>query len=249
MSLGQPSTAQDQPNQLSKYIYPLAAPIAEPVVTVDVSDNPEAQAWADEAQKLVKQWFPIAWRMLATDGVTPPAEIKLVFKKKLGPPAYAVGSSLFINGEWISQHPDDLGMMIHELTHIVQSYPPSRNKPGWLVEGIADFIRWWRYEPEAPRSRIDPLRNSYRDSYRITAAFLAWITARYDKSIVPRLDKALRTGNYTDDIFKDVTGKDLDTLWAEFAPKPAPSPSAAPLAPAQPSPQPAPASDSPPQKN
>ncbi|MDQ3815766.1 MAG: basic secretory family protein [Armatimonadota bacterium] len=221
--LAQPSEADDQkPPELSKYIYPLAAPIPrEPTVTVDVSDNPEAQVWADEAQKLVSQWFPIVWRLLATDGVTPPQEIKLVFKKKIQAPAYAIGSSLFVNGEWISQHPDDLGMMIHELTHIVQRYPNKGNKPGWLVEGIADFIRWWRYEPEAPRTRIDPLKASYRDAYRTTAAFLAWVTAKYDRRIVPRLDKALREGQYTDDIFKEMTGKDLDTLWSEFSPRPA----------------------------
>ena len=233
MSLGgflppaQHVSAQDQkaPDQLDKYVYPMATPIPqEPVVTVDISDNPNAKDWADAAQKLVSQWFPIVWRLLATDGVTPPKEIKLVFKKKITAPAYAVGTSLFVNGEWISQHPDDLGMMIHELTHIVQSYPPSRNKPGWLVEGIADYIRWWRYEPEAPRSPIDPLKASYRDSYRTTAAFLAWITAKYDRSIVPRLDKALREGKYTDDIFKDVTGKDVDALWSEFRPKPATQP-------------------------
>jgi hypothetical protein len=119
-----------------------------------------------------------------------------------------------------SQPPDDLGMMVHELTHLVQAYPPGPNKPGWLVEGIADYIRWWRYEPETPRTRIDPLKASYRDSYRVTAAFLAWLTARYDRRIVPILDRSLRQGKYSDGIFREVTGKDLETLWSEFAPKP-----------------------------
>ena len=214
-----PAKAQ---GELSKYVYPLAAPISrEPTVTVDVSDIPEAKAWADEARKVVREWFPIVWRLLATDGITPPQEIKLIFKKEQDAPAYATGSSIYVNGRWIREHPDDLGMMVHELTHLVQSYSRPGNRPGWLVEGIADFIRWWRYEPEAPRPRIDPLKASYRDSYRITAAFLAWITARYDRRIVPRLDKALREGNYRPEIFREVTGKDVDTLWAEFAPKPA----------------------------
>jgi hypothetical protein len=213
-----PARAQEK---LDRYIYPLAAPIPEPAVTVDVSDDPRAAAWAEEARKLVRQWFPIVWRLLGTDGVTPPEEIKLIFRKKIDPPAYSSGASITVNGEWIAGHPDDLGMMVHELTHIVQSYPPGRNKPGWLVEGIADYIRWWRYEPEAPRSRIDPLKASYRDSYRITAAFLAWITGKYDRRIVPTLDKALRENRYRDAIFSEVTGKDLDTLWSEFAPKPA----------------------------
>jgi hypothetical protein len=65
-----------------------------------------------------------------------------------------------ISGKWITEHPDDLGMVIHELVHVVQGYPNSRHKAGWLVEGIADYIRWWRYEPEAPRPRIDPAKSS-----------------------------------------------------------------------------------------
>jgi basic secretory peptidase family protein len=216
-----PAQAQDP---FSKHLYPLAAPIPqEPRVTVDVSDDPEAKPWADEAQKVVAQWFPIVWRLLATDGLTPPKEIRLIFKKKHGAPASAGGGAITVSGEWIKKHPDDFGMMVHELTHIVQSYPSGGNKPGWLVEGIADFIRWWRYEPEAPRPRIDPLKASYRDSYRITAAFLAWVTWKHDRGIVPKLDRALRERRYTDDLFKEATGKDLDALWAEFAPKPEPA--------------------------
>ena len=210
---------------LSKYVYPLAPPITRPPdVSIDVTDNPDAQAWAREAQKLVREWFPQVWRLLATEQTTPPREIKLIFRKSISAPAYAGGNAITVNGEWIRSHPDDLGMMVHELTHLVQAYPSGPNKPGWLVEGIADYIRWWRYEPEMPRTRIDPLKASYRDSYRVTAAFLAWITAKYDRRIVPVLDRSLRQGKYSDGIFKEVTGKDLDMLWSEFAPKPAAAP-------------------------
>lgn len=82
-------------------------------------------------------------------------------------------------------------------------------------DGIADYIRWWRYDPEAPRSPI-AADASYRDGYRTAAAFLAWVTAKYDKRIVRRLDRALRDGKYADAIFQEVTGKTLDALWDEF---------------------------------
>ncbi len=126
-----------------------------------------------------------------------------------------------VSGPWITAHPEDLGMMVHELTHLVQQYPDFRGKPGWLVEGIADYTRWWRYEPETPRPKIDPLKNKYTDSSRVTAAFLAFLANKYDKGIVPKLDKTLREKTYTDAVWKEITGKDLDTLWNEFAPKPA----------------------------
>jgi hypothetical protein len=222
------SSAQDKQAPLGKHLYPLAAPASRvPVVTIDVSDAPEARAWAEQARTLVQDWFPAVWRLLATDKATPPEQIRLVFRKQINAPAYASGDAITVNADWIRQHPDDFGMMIHELTHVIQSYPGGGNKPGWLVEGIADFIRWWRYEPEGPRPRIDPLKASYRDSYRITAAFLAWATAKYDKRLVPQLDRALRTRTYRDEIFQEVTGKSLDALWAEFAPRPDPQPAGA----------------------
>ena len=203
----------------SRHIYPLVAPPAGasvPRITVDVSDAPDAAAWADTARSLGRQWFPLLCQLLATERYTWPREIRLVFKKELRVPAYASGSEITISARWIREHPEDFGVIIHEMVHLIQAYPASRNKPGWLVEGIADYIRWWRYEPEATRSRIDPAKASYRDSYRTTAAFLAWVSARYDRRLVPRLDRALREGAYRDGLFQEVTGKPLDTLWAEF---------------------------------
>ena len=40
-----------------------------------------------------------------------------------------------------------------------------------------------------------------------TAAFLAWVSWKYDKRLVRKLDKALREGAYSDAIWLDVTGK------------------------------------------
>ncbi len=214
------SVRAQEPKPLDAYIYPLAPPMKTvPKIVIDTSDFPAGQAWAEKAQKVTAEWYPIIWQMLSTQGMKEPKEVKLVFQSKQDAPAYATGGNIYVSGPWITAHPDDFGMMVHELTHLVQSYPNSPNKPGWLVEGIADFTRWWRYEPEGPRPKIDPEKNNYDNSYRITAAFLAWATAKYDKRLVPTLDKALREGNYSDEIWKTLTGKDVATLWSEFAPK------------------------------
>ena len=186
------------------------------VDTSDIADAPNAVRWAEESRSLCEQWYPIVHRFLATEEWKVPKEIKLVFKKDLKVPAYASGNTIHVSAEWATKNPDDFGCVIHELTHVIQAYPNSRQKPGWLVEGIADYIRFWKYEPEVPRPHIDREKASYRDSYRTTAAFLAWITWKHDKRIVRRLDKALREGTYTDAIFGDVTGRSLDALWEEF---------------------------------
>jgi hypothetical protein len=205
-----------EPDPYSRFLYPVARAIPAPEIAIDVTDEPDARPWAEAAQKLTREWFPLLAPLLATDTWTPPKTITLVVKKELRVPAYASGSRITINGSWIRRHPDDFGMVIHEMVHILQSYPDGGNKPGWLVEGIADYVRWWRYEPEARRTPIDPEKASYRDSYRTTAAFLAWATGRYDRGLVRKLDQALRTGTYSDDLFSQSTGKSLDELWTEF---------------------------------
>lgn len=204
-----------------RYLYPLAPATADQppvfvVDTTDIADAPETVKWAEDSRKLCEHWYPQIYRFLATDTWKPPQEVKLIFKKDLKVPAYASGSTIHVSANWVKQHPDDFGCVIHELTHVIQSYPNSRTKPGWLVEGIADYIRFWKYEPEVPRPNIDRQKASYRDSYRTTAAFLAWITWKYDKRLVRKLDQALREGTYTDAIFGEVTGRSLDALWEEF---------------------------------
>jgi len=205
---------------LTRHIYPLAKPLPTPPVVIDVSDFPEGEAWAKQAKALVETWYPTVTSWLATEDFKAPSEIKLVFKKEISAPAYASGGTITVNGKWITQRPDDLGMMIHELVHVVQQYPNSRNKPGWLVEGIADYIRWWRYEPELHstkgRTKIDVTKAKYTDSYRTTGMWLAWSSRTYHMGLVPALDRAMRKREDPMLVFKTLTGKDADELWKEF---------------------------------
>lgn len=217
---------------LDRHVYPLAKAQACPPVVVDVTDSPESAAWAERAKSLVESWYGKVTELLATDGLDPitrqpkgkpfqsPAEVRLVFKKTLNVPAHASGGTITINGDWIARRPDDLGMVIHELVHVVQGYPGYREKPGWLVEGIADYIRWWRYEPElhagAGRTKVDAAKAKYTDSYRTTAVWLAWCSRKYDMRLVPALDKAMRDREDPMPLFEKLTGKGPDALWAEF---------------------------------
>lgn len=215
-----PALAQEEPKDFSKQIFFLEKTVATPTVNIDVTEAPELKPWMEEAQKLAAQWFPRIAEILATDDYAPPKTVNLVFKKGIDAPAYAAGNTITIKVEWIQQHPEDFGMVVHEMTHVIQQYKRTPRDTGWLVEGIADYVRWWRYEPETPRPKIDPKKNSYRDSYRITAAFLAWAVGKYDRQLVRKLDKGLRSGTYNVDIWEKSTGKKLDDLWAEFvAPK------------------------------
>jgi hypothetical protein len=106
-------------------------------------------------------------------------------------------------------------MVIHELTHVVQAYQGDGN-PGWLVEGVADYIRLTHFEPQARRPRIDPAKASYRDAYKTTAIFLEWAEKNYDRELVKELNRAMRAGSYRPELFQERTGKSVDELWAAF---------------------------------
>ncbi len=194
------------------------AAIATPDVKLafEGTPTPEVLAWADEAAKQVREWWPQVARLLATENFKPPATLTLLFKPMSKAPAFRNADGLTISTEWITKHPDDFGMIIHEMTHAIQDYHGVPRDAGWLTEGIADYIRYWHYEPEMPHRRIDPAKASYRDGYSTTGSFLAWLIVKYDRRIVRQLDASLRAGKYTNVIFEEIIGKALDPLWAEF---------------------------------
>jgi hypothetical protein len=58
------------------------------------------------------------------------------------------------------------------LAHVVQQYK-TRGNPSWLVEGIADYMRWFHFEPPTHRPKLrNPVTAKYTDSYQTTAGFL-----------------------------------------------------------------------------
>jgi hypothetical protein len=187
-------------------------------VEIDISEAPEAAEWSKKAKEIVHKWYPQIAKLLETNGYTPPTKIEIVFKKDMGMriPGVTSGNRISISSEYITKHPKDLGLVVHELTHVIQHYPHSQIKDGWLVEGIADYVRFFHYEPGPSIGRFHPDKAKYTDGYRTTARFLAWIESTHDKKIVRKLNHACRHGQYRPEIFKEATSKTLDELWEEF---------------------------------
>jgi Peptidase of plants and bacteria len=197
---------------------PIGARAEPPIVdvTTDTSEVPDLAPWAAEAKELVNEWYPKVVAILATEGFSPPSKVALVFQKDKKGVADASGTTIRIAADWVRKHPEDKGMVIHEMTHVIQSYRRGRVNAGWLVEGIADYVRYVRFEPDAPPKRIDPNRAKYTDAYNTTARFLAWIEKTYDRKIVSELNDALRHREYDPELFPIYTGRTLDELWAAF---------------------------------
>jgi hypothetical protein len=188
---------------------------AAPRFAADTSKAPDLQPWGRAAEAVCQVWYPKVVAILKSDDASPPPppDVKIVFETMDGV-AYTAGGEIHISADWVRKHPNDFGMVVHELTHVVQRYP--RNRAGWLVEGIADYVRLRHFEPQLPPPRIDFAKAKYTDSYKTTATFLAYLEDTYGADVVPKLNAALRRRTYKDELFEEIAGKPLDALWADF---------------------------------
>ena len=87
------------------------------------------------------------------------------------------------------------------------------------MEGIADYIRWFLYEPEtrgAEITRRSFARARYDASYRVSANFLNWVTKTYDRQLIAKLNAAAREGRYSEDLWKEYTGHTVQELGTEW---------------------------------
>jgi hypothetical protein len=197
---------------------------------IDSTDAPDLTEWADQALKpVVQTWYPELVALLASDGYQAPAEVVLRFRNDMGgTPASAGGRGVNLNAEWFrrEQEREALGCVVHELVHVVQSYGRAKRSdprfapvPGWLVEGIADYIRWFLYEPEKRGAEITGRRLAsvrYDGSYRVTANFLDWVTRTHDKQLIGKLNAAAREGRYSEALWITWTGKSVQELGEEW---------------------------------
>ena len=198
--------------------------------TIDATVAPDLMDWAEkELRPVVQRWYPKLVQLLPSEGFEATTNVTLIFRDNMrGTPASASGSRINLNSEWFRKNlkGEARGSVVHEMAHVVQNYgrdrrtnPDATRTPGWLVEGIPDYLRWFLYEPETKGAEITARnlsRAKYDASYRITGNFLNWVTEKYDKEIVRKLNAAAREGRYSEDLWKQFTGKTLQDLGDEW---------------------------------
>jgi len=132
------------------------------------------------------------------------------------------GGRIVYNPAYFKKKPGDIDVVTHEVMHVVQNYGRGGG-PGWLTEGIADYVRF-KYGVDNPGAgwTLTPFKpeQSYKNAYRITARFLNWLEVNGNPGIVLKLDNAMRTHTYKETIWKDLTGKTVDELWTIYSSNP-----------------------------
>lgn len=195
--------------------------------SIDTTNAPELHDWTKkQLVPVIQLWYPKIVGMLPSPGYEAPNKVMFRFQEDRlmrGIPAYASRSTITLNQNWFRNELDReaLGAVVHEMVHVVQGYPSSRRAgqrdalPGWIVEGIPDYIRWFLYEPETHGAQIrsrDLSKIHHDDSYRVSGNFLDYLTRKHDSAIVNKLNMTVRQGKYSSSFWVDTLGKTVAEL-------------------------------------
>jgi hypothetical protein len=210
---------------------------------IDISCAADVRDYAVRSQALIAEFYPaINTQLHGKDHPLPFPFVAIVFEPGLAYPAFTSGNIIHAKCTTIAAMKDDYrGMIVHELAHVVQRYASRPAAAGWVVEGIADYVRHKDFERDIrPTLRIDQdgrlygygeaepynrslqndhvdlTRKGYLRSYTIASSFLFWLEVSKNQNIVTVLNLALTEGRYSDELFQQSCGKPLDALWAEF---------------------------------
>ena len=194
-------------------------------ITINTAGAPELQTWAhDELAPVLAEQYPKIVAILPSTGYSAPNHFSITLKPMDGV-AFTAGNRVVANSVWLKSElkGEAIGSLVHEAVHVVQQVGGHGGEnPGWIIEGTADYIRWFKYEPQSHGADLVWLRRlrhaslHYNDSYRTTANFLNWVSEKYDPNIVTQLNAAMREGTYDASLWAHFTGKTAPELGAEW---------------------------------
>ena len=184
----------------------------------DTSGAPELKEWTEaNLVPVVREWYPKFVEMFPSDGWKPFKKLTFRYEEGIDCPAYTVKSEVTLNPKWIKENPGDVGCAVHELFHVIQGGGYCKS-PGWLTEGIADYARWYLFEPESHGCDMDVTASKvrYNDAYRVSANFLNFVESRHP-GVVKGLNALCRQGKYVEaDFWTNRTGKTVFELEDEW---------------------------------
>ena len=138
-------------------------------IVIDSSKVPELADWCEkDLRPALVKWWPLIVADLPSNGFTPPAKFTVVIDPSYNGVAATGGTRVVVSPAWIKGQMvrlpwnEAVGSVIHEEVHVVQQYGYGSRRGGtpnpvWLVEGVADYIRWFKYEPEDKRPHPNPV--------------------------------------------------------------------------------------------
>lgn len=186
-----------------------AADLSAPFSIVFGKVPDDLRPWKDAVARGAPAWAAAIGRRLPPRASI--GQITILIDEEENFVARATGRTILVSAAYLRKAPDDVGVIGHELVHMFQGYPPGSE--GWVVEGLADYLRYYRLEPGSARGSFDPAGGDYRGGYQAAAWLLRHVEAEHGCSVVTRLHEAMQAGRYDAGFWKRRTGYGLDALW------------------------------------
>ncbi len=171
---------------------------------------------------------------------TTPTNITIKFEDSGYEVASAGGSQIHIHDQWLKNNPQDFDCLTHELAHIIQSgwdgnYCPAYGEDTFMIERFADYCRYlYAFKGGYYNDTVWELQSiSSENTYYKSVRFWVWLDYTYstaDADIMKRIQTAVTSKTYGNDAWEptgeawtvmfegtNAAGKDLNTLWDEYA--------------------------------
>ncbi len=190
--------------------------------TLDVEIVPGAwsqlQGWAQALTPRLGSWWTTINHGL---GVTACERrgIKLVLAvvKPDSVAAAARGDRIIVNAPYVLANlgnADMDRMIAHELVHVAQAYPEG-TPPIWLVEGIADYLRYYVLFPTDPGRFFDPDKESWHEGYSPSAGLIDWAETRRPGTLAA-INTAMHAGDDGGAAFALAAGLTPAAAWRAY---------------------------------
>ncbi|XP_024032282.1 uncharacterized protein LOC112094825 [Morus notabilis] len=177
---------------------------------------------AEYSRQTLRSAAEFIWREFQQNSAADRKDVPKIslFIEDIDDVAYASNNEIHVSARYIGKYSGDVkreiaGVLYHESTHIWQ-WNGNGQTPGWLIEGIADFVRL--KSGYVPSHWVKPGGGEKWDKgYDVTARFLDYCNDLRN-GVVAELNKKIRTG-YNDNFFVKLLGKTVDQLWSDYKAK------------------------------
>jgi hypothetical protein len=195
-------------------------PTQVPTVIVD-NPYPNLGPQVDYIRQLIRDWYPKIVYALAVPDYTPPSTITVqIGQDPRDRPGVTTGahilldldtaSSLGGNVQTALSNPNYGGLVLHEMTHVVQQYP--NGTPLYIGEGLAT---WVSHEIYNDADTPFPTSTYTADPYSPAAYLIRAASTLYKDPGLPRaLNQAAHAGTYSDAVFTVRTGHTISGIWS-----------------------------------
>jgi hypothetical protein len=163
------------------------------------------------AERLYEQHAHDIATLIGTETIPP---ITIHVERHGAGAAWTSGTEVFLSARWFTEHPDDVGGVLHEFTHAIMRAPTYDQTTIWLIEGLADYVRD-ELGHDAPWTRAHHEPNKATAGYQTTAHFLQYLE-RQQPGTVKRVAQSLMHDTYSPDVFRQCTGKPLTVCVSEY---------------------------------